>query len=91
LVDFASKTHSQPMVMRDNRSGAISANVELAHLKRKIRCGASFMSSLDSDFVLRAIQSLDWGASRLGQSPLSSSFHFIMLALRPYFSISLRT
>jgi hypothetical protein len=43
LVDFASKTHSQPMVMRDNRSGAISANVELAHLKRKIRCGASFL------------------------------------------------
>jgi hypothetical protein len=30
-------------------------------------------------------------ASRLGQSPLSCSFHFIMFALRPYFSISLRT
>jgi len=30
-------------------------------------------------------------ASRLGQSPLSCSFHFIMLALRPYFSISLAT
>jgi hypothetical protein len=29
--------------MRDNRRGAISANVELAHLKRKIRCGASFL------------------------------------------------
>src|SRR5436190_19762907 len=30
-------------------------------------------------------------ASRFGQSPLSCSFHFIRLALRPYFSISLRT
>ncbi len=31
------------------------------------------------------------GASRFGQSPLSCSFHFIRLALRSYFSISLRT
>jgi hypothetical protein len=30
-------------------------------------------------------------ASRLGQSPFSCSFHFIMFALRPYFSMSLRT
>jgi len=30
-------------------------------------------------------------ASRLGQSPLSCSRHFIMFALRPYFSMSLRT
>jgi hypothetical protein len=30
-------------------------------------------------------------ASRLGQSPLSCSFNFIMFALRPYFSISLWT
>src|SRR5262249_39427508 len=30
-------------------------------------------------------------ASRREQSPLSCSFHFIMFALRPYFSISLRT
>jgi hypothetical protein len=29
--------------------------------------------------------------SRLGQSPLSRSFHFTMFALRPYFSMSLRT
>jgi hypothetical protein len=30
-------------------------------------------------------------ASRLGQSPFSCSLHFIMFALRPYFSMSLRT
>jgi len=29
-------------------------------------------------------------ASRFGQSPFSCSFHFIMLALRPHFSMSLR-
>jgi hypothetical protein len=29
------------------------------------------------------------GASRLGQSPLSCCFHFIMFALYSYFSISL--
>jgi hypothetical protein len=29
--------------------------------------------------------------TRLGQSPLSCSFHFIKFALRPYFSMSLRT
>src|SRR5262245_15631318 len=29
-------------------------------------------------------------ASRFGQSPFSCSFHFIMLPLRPYFSMSLR-
>jgi len=30
-------------------------------------------------------------SSRLGQSPFSCSFHFIMFALRPYFSMSLET
>ena len=40
---------------------------------------------------IRSQRSCSCGASRFGQSPLSCSFHFIVLALRPYFSISLRT
>src|SRR5436190_966144 len=40
---------------------------------------------------IKSQRSWSWRASRLGQSPLSCSFHFIMLALRPYFSISLAT
>jgi hypothetical protein len=40
---------------------------------------------------IRSQRSIMLCASRLGQSPLSCSLHFIMLALRPYFSMSLWT
>jgi hypothetical protein len=40
---------------------------------------------------LRSQRSSMMCASRFGQSPFSCSLHFIMLPLRPYFSMSLRT
>jgi hypothetical protein len=40
---------------------------------------------------IKSHRSCRLGSSRLGQSPFSCSFHFIMFALRPYFSMSLET
>jgi len=40
---------------------------------------------------IRSQRSCSCGASRLGQSPLSCSRHFIMWPSRPYFSINLAT
>jgi hypothetical protein len=40
---------------------------------------------------IKSQRSCTWGASRFGQSALSISRHFIILPLRPYFSISRAT
>jgi len=40
---------------------------------------------------IKSQRSCRLGSSRLGQSPFSCSFHFIMFPLRPYFSMSAET